>query len=251
MLAACGGGEASPPLSPPAPIGQTPSETPTPSPTPSATPSPAPRPTPTYPNPADDGVTVVVAEGDSISVDYSGYYAGYFKLQHPELEYHILAVGGSGMDTMVAREETVQKLNPDIVTVFIGANDLGSAPSARAYFDRLVAYVTPLRDRGSKVWVATNLPLSIAGNPAYTNNHNALRGPLADLLKQAVGKQIDGVIDFGGDPVMGQLTAPSNGQLYSDGVHPTERSSGLGGHDYLYAIYEQAMKQALEDLQGR
>jgi lysophospholipase L1-like esterase len=198
-------------------------------------------------------VTIVVAEGDSISVDYGGYYAGYYKLQHPELEYHNLAVGGSGLNTMAKRQEAVQELNPDIVTVFIGANDLGSAPSAQDYFDRLVAYAAPIRARGSKVWIATNLPINFPGNATYTNKHNALRGPVADLLKQAIGKQIDGVIDFGGDPVMGQLTAPMNGQLYHDGVHPTERGfhGGMGGHDYLYAIYEQTMKQALKELDDR
>lgn len=251
LLAGCGGegGNSTTPL---APVGQAPSEAPAPSPAP--TPAPSPTPTPAaYPDPADDGETIVVAEGDSISADYVGYYAGYYKSRHPELSYSVHAVSGSKLVTMAARLDEVQALNPDIVTVFIGANDLGGATSAQAYFDSLMAYAAPLRARGTRVLIATNLPVSLPANLAYTNAHNALREPLAVLLKAAVGKQIDGVIDFGGDPVMGQVSAPSNGQLYSDGLHPTDRNyqGAKGGHDYLYERYEAVMTEAVADLANR
>jgi hypothetical protein len=55
---------------------------------------------------SDDGKTIVVAEGDSISVDYAGYYGGLFKVQHPTLDYRIFAVGGSGLANLWLRPRT-------------------------------------------------------------------------------------------------------------------------------------------------
>ena len=240
-----------PVATPPAGVITTPAPLPSPTPTPAPSPTPSPpAPTPNnsgYPDPADDGVTVVVAEGDSISVSYVGYYAGYYKSRHPELTMYIHAVGGSGLNTLETRATAVQTRNPDIVTVFIGANDLVNYSSASAYFDRLMAYVAPFRARGSKVLVATNLPIAFPGNATVTAKHNALRGPLAALLRAAVGSQIDGVVDFEADPIMGHDSAATNLQLFSDGVHPTDRGygGGMGGHDHLYQIYEKALAKAI------
>ncbi len=228
----------------------TPVPSPSPSPTPTPAPAPAPTPTPTpapAPGPLDDGKTVLGIEGDSISVDYVGYYAGYFKQQHPAIEVRNQAVGGSGIGSLVARRDQLIALDPDIVTVFIGANDLGSASSAEAYVEQILAYVAPIRARGTKVLVATNLAISKPANPTYANKHNMLRDPVAALLKQEVGRGIDGVIDFAGHPVIGQLTAPTNTQLFSDGVHPTDRGyrGSTGGHDYLYEVYRLAVEPLL------
>ena len=229
----------------PAPIA---SPTPVPAPSPSPTPPPAPVSTPTTPtNSLDDGRTIVGIEGDSISVDYVGYYAGYFKQRHPTIEVYNRAVGGSGVNTMLARRDQLIALNPDIVTVFIGANDLGSNPTAQAFVDKIIAYATPIRARGTKVLVATNLAISIPANQAFTNNHNLLRDQVATLLRAEVGDRIDGVIDFAAEPVVGQLTAPTNGQLFSDGVHPTDIGyrGAKGGHDYLYEVYRLAVEPLL------
>jgi lysophospholipase L1-like esterase len=196
---------------------------------------------------ANDGATVVVAEGDSISVDYGGYYTGHFRKMHPGIQYHVLAKSGSSVVSMSTRLDQARALNPDIVTIFIGANDLGGATSAKAFFDKLMLYVAPLRASGAKVLVATNLPRAASGNAAWNRNHNLLREPVAALLKGAVGKQIDGVIDFGGDPVMGNLESAFNLQLYKDGLHPTDRNwkDARGGHDYLYDIYAEALAPVL------
>jgi len=195
----------------------------------------------------DDGKTVVVSEGDSISVDYTGYYTGHFRVQHPGIEYHALAIGGSSIPELVARRNAVLALNPDIFTVFIGANDLGGYKSAQAYVDALFAYLEPIRARGTKVLVATQLPRSAPGNLPWEANHNNLRGPVATILKSEVGKKIDGVIDFGAHPVVGQLSAVNNLQIYRDGLHPTDRgwNGTQGGHDYLYEVYRDAVEPFL------
>ena len=270
LLSACGGGETSgvgtvSALAPsptvvasPAAVATTspapsPAPAPAPSPTPDSTPAPAASPTPTATFANRDGRTVVVAEGDSISVDYGGYYAGRFKGDHPDISYHIKAVAGSTITKLVARRSEALSLNPDALTVFVGANDLGGYASGQAYFDALMAYIQPFRDADVKVLIATPLPRNASDNPAFNNVSNANRVELSRLLKEAVGNKIDGVIDFGGDPTVGQLSATTNGQLYSDGLHPTEISfnGAAGGHYYMVRIYEDAMKPILAKIKGQ
>lgn len=235
------------PIVTPTPV-PSPSPSPSPSPAPSPAPSPTPSPTPSPANsPLDDGKIVLGIEGDSISIDYAGYYAGYFKQQHPAVEVHNQAVGGSTLDTITARRDQLIAFNPDIVTVFVGANDLGKAASAQAWVDRILAYVAPIRARGTKVLVASNLARQVPTSPAFDANHNLLREQVAVLLKAQVGKGIDGVIDFAGHPIVGQISAPLNTQLFSDGLHPTDRNfrNSTGGHDYLYDVYRLAVEPLL------
>lgn len=113
--------------------------------------------------------------------------------------------------------------------------------------DRIRDYVAPTRARGTKVLIATQLGISIPANTTYTNKHNLLRDQVATLLKAQIGRGIDGVIDFAGDPVIGQVTAPKNTQLFSDGVHPTDRGyrGFQGGHDYLYEVCRLAVEPIL------
>jgi lysophospholipase L1-like esterase len=187
------------------------------------------------------GPFVIVHEGDSISDDFVGYFAGYFENQHPELDYTNLSVGGSGISTLLARRDAVLALEPDLFTVFIGANDLGAAATAQDFVDDLLDYIAPIRAQGAKVLVGTNLPIYLSGNPTYTAAHNALTDPVADLLNAQVGVTIDGVFDFEASPVMGPAAAAQDTDLYSDGVHPTGRNGTDGGHDYLYTIYRNAI----------
>ena len=119
----------------------TPTPAPVPSPTPPPTPAPAPAPTPAptpTPPPKQAGNPVVVSEGDSISIFYAGNYPGIYARTHPDVDLHGLAVGGSTLGSMEMRIGAVQALKPDVVTVFIGANDLGKYSSANAYTDRLL-----------------------------------------------------------------------------------------------------------------
>ena len=152
----------------------------------------------------------------------------------------------AGQHLRHTRRDALQALNCDIATVFIGTNDHGGLANAQGFVDPIIAYVTPIRARGTKVLVATNLPIYLAANPTYTANHNTLKDQVAILLKAQVGKTIDGVIDFAAHPIIGQANAASNPALFSDGVHPTERNArGDGGHDYLYEVYRLAVEPVL------
>ena len=258
MTTGCGGES---PVSAPPPrddIVQAPAPTPSPTPAPSPTPSPTPTPTPTPTPPVttfsnQDGKTVVVIEGDSISVDYVGFYSGAYRKRHPDYTVHIQSVGGSAIPDLVKRQDRALQLNPDVLTVFIGANDLGAFASADAYFQDLMAYIRPFKERNVKVLVGTNLPCNVASIASFCNQLEANRGPLAKLLKAAVGREIDGVFDFGGDPVIGSYAAAANLQLYKDGLHPTDIgwNGSEGGNDYMLRIYEAAMARVMKSVEGQ
>lgn len=179
----------------------------------------------------DDGKTVLVAEGDSItSPEAAGYHAWDFHLANPSIEFHNEAVGGSTLKTLLARRDATLALKPDVLTVFVGANDFDFNDPA-GYAARVFAYAAPFRALGTKVYVATLTPTS--ESPARRNQARAL---YAAALDAAVDKQIDGVIDFGRDPVMGADNAWANKTLYSDGFHPTAL-----GQQWLNVIYTATM----------
>jgi len=199
-------------------------------------------------NELDDDETVVCLEGDSITIagGSTGMYGPYFAAQHPNVTTHVLGVGGSALDTLFGRRDDLLALNCDIVTVFVGTNDIGGETTAQAWVDRMLAYVAPIKARGSKVFIATPIPKYVAGNPTYTANHNALKTQIATLLREQAGHAFYGVIDFEADPIMGPAAAALDTDLYSDGTHPTERGGGVGGHDYLYTIFNAAIEPVLE-----
>lgn len=241
-LSGCGGGTTSP--SPPVtvvPSGTaTPAPAPTPTPAPSPTPTPAPTPTPT---PTASGTPLVVSEGDSISVFWGGNHTGIYAASRPTIQFKGLAVGGSGIDSLKARQAAVLALKPSVVSVFIGANDLASAwqyPATGDWLNALFSYTDTLRRNGSKVVVATVLPQTSAA-------HNARRAEANAAIRAAVtSHRIDGVIDFAADPVMGAEAAAGDKSLYQDGLHPTDGCGmGCGGQGKLAVIYAKAMNDVL------
>lgn len=259
-LAACGGdGSVSTAgVMPPAVIvAPTPSPTPTPAPapppspapTPAPTPSPTPSPSPTPPpiGTLNDGVTVVLAEGDSITSPKSAsYYASAFARSLTNVTFHNTAVGGSTLKSLIDRRDADLALKPDILTVFVGANDFG--PDAVTYSERVFAYVAPFRALGTKVYIATVLPRNIANDTMTPALRNAERRKYAQIIQAAVGTRIDGIIDFGRAPIVGDDGAPFNTQIFGDGVHPTTISynGGIGGHDYLLDVYRKVLEPALQ-----
>ncbi len=254
-LAACTADEVSQsPVSPPdAIVVPTPSPSPTPAPTPTPTPVPTPTPSPTPSpipsgSPLNDGKTIIVAEGDSItSPQADGVYSGAFKAAHPKIEFYITAVGGSGLNNVLRRQQDDMALKPDILTLFIGANDFGDDPAN--YADRVFKYAEPFRAMGTKVYVATLLPKAKSDGTISAERNHARR-VYAQIIEDAVGTKIDGIIDFGRHEIMGHDGAPLNLQLYKDGLHPTWRGhgGGYGGHDYLLEIYTPIVEKAIKNL---
>ena len=238
------------------PTSTTPSASPTSS-APPATPSPpsppptsAPPATPSPPSPppvaaAGDGKIVVVTEGDSIAVTWGGNHTGMYGSSRSDIEFHGLAVGGSGLINLISRIDAVLAFKPDLVSVHIGANDLASYATAQAYADALKVYVDQIRATGAKVVVTTVLPQQL-GDASI--KHNALRKELANIIKSA--NWIDGVADFAADTAMGPDSAPFNLALYSDGLHPTDGTQGVGegGQVKLFRIFKPAMDKLAIDV---
>lgn len=208
--------------------------TPTPVPTPSPTPAPAPTPTPT-PTPSPSGPVVILSEGDSISVFAPGMHTGMYAAAHPELTFYGKAVGGSSIPSLVSRRDADLALRPTHITVLIGANDLNvSDPSL--WLASLWSYIQSMRASGAKVAVGTVLPICVASNPTHTVNFNLARKVANAAIRAARGSQIDEVIDFAADPVIGEDADACNTVLYSDGVHPA-----TAGQQQMYSIYGQAV----------
>ena len=61
-----------------------------------------------------------------MSVTWSGNYTGIYSSSRSDLEFHGLAVGGSGLINLIDRIDAVLAFKPDLVSVHIGANDLAS-----------------------------------------------------------------------------------------------------------------------------
>lgn len=248
-LSACGGDGSVSTITPPVvSVTPAPSPTPTPTPTPIPTPTPTPSPTPS-PTPApppigtlDDGVTVVIAEGDSITSPKStAFYASAWAASQPAITFHNRAVGGSTIKSMTERRDASLALKPDVLTVFIGANDFG--PDAVTYSQKIFDYVAPYRAVGTKVYIATVIPQFNALDKWAPEARNAERRKYAQIIQESVGSKIDGIIDFGRAPMIGDDGAPYNKQLFGDGVHPTSigYNGGFGGHDYLLDAYRKVM----------
>lgn len=209
---------------------------------------------------SDDSMVVkllrpdVLAEGDSISIFWGGNYTGIFAATKPGLRMKGAAVGGArlnmedGGNGLIQRRSADLSHHPKVLTVLIGANDLGTYvyPTGKAYTDALFAYVAPFRAAGTKVAVATILARRAPTTVAYDAIHNARRVEANKLIRAAVGKQIDAVIDFAADPVMGTDSAPLDTTLYLDGVHPTNACAlGCGGQGKLAVIYKAAVDALL------
>lgn len=169
-----------------------------------------------------------------------------YKASRGDMQYHGLAVGGSGLKALEARLPALLDLRPDLVSVFIGANDLAEYPSAQAYADALRSYTDRIKATGAKVVIATNLPQDNI-NVDYASKFNRMRGELAVLLRSATWA--DGVVDYAAAPEMGPDTAARDRALYVDGVHPTDGSIGIGegGQAKLFRLYKPVMDPLVKD----
>ena len=186
--------------------------------------------------PKDDGVTVVVAEGSSSAVTYDPYFNGRYRSKGGFDEWHAAAKGGSGVHGLTKRIDRVKLKNADVVSIYIGVNDLSSFDTTTEFSEKLKSYASQLRSRGTKV-LAFTLPNRLVKGQ-IDERHNEMRKELSAILKKA--DWIDGYADFAGHPVMGADSAPLDTNLFRDGVHATNY-----GHSLYFEAYEPAMDRVL------
>ena len=190
------------------------------------------------PLPGASSPKALASEGDSISVTWGGNHTGMYAKAHADMKHCGLAVGGSGLNSMIGRIDGVFACNPKVVTVLIGANGLANAATVEGWTASLLSYADTLRAKGYKVALGTILPQYHADNPTYDKIFNSRRAVVNESIRNAVGTHIDAVIDFAADPVMGPDSAAKNTALYRDGTHPTDGCGmGCGGQGKLAVIY--------------
>jgi lysophospholipase L1-like esterase len=188
----------------------------------------------------------VVSEGDSISQAGSGGYNSLYAANHPDLDWHQTAVGGSsiatGTPTLKERQQSDLSWNAEVVSVLIGANDLADTANYASVADWLHAlwrYIAPFRAAGAKVVVCTVLPKGTAYSDAAT--HNARRPSANQGIRDGYNAgRFHGLVDF--DTTIMGLDATANNTTYynADALHPT----GVG-HAILRPVYAAVMNQML------
>lgn len=191
---------------------------------------------------------VLVAEGDSITGGETYCYPYvYGDNADPSVLGANLAVSGSSLATLVARQDAVTAIIPPnpgsrkfIASVLIGANDLRTYPgasdaaAAAAYTTALFEYYATLKAAGFLVVGCTILPVSGTANDS---EHNARRAIVNANIVAAVGDEIDAVADFADDATMGiDDSYTTTAEHWTDGVHPD-----ASGHAILEPIYRAAV----------
>lgn len=222
----------------------TPKPKPTPKPTPAPSPTPTPAPAPAPPATPNASLNGVLAEGDSISLFSPVGYTGLYALSRPSVVFHDTAVGGSVMASLMSRLPSDMALRPTVLTLLIGANDLGGDQSADEWLAGVYAYAAQWRAIGVKVAIGTVLPLQLGSSTSLyaqiTSRHNSRRIVVNAGLRAAVGTKIDAVIDFAADPQIGTDAAASDKMWYQDGIHPTE-----AGQQRMSTIYTPVVDRLL------
>lgn len=207
---------------------------------------------PLIPEQSTDGKIVVVTEGSSSAITWGGNHTGMYRDSRDDIEFHGLAIGGSGIFRLTDRIDNVLTVKPDLVSIYIGSNDLSSFPTTEAFVVELKKYVDAIRADGARVVVCTLLAhqLGIPDDARY----NAMRKEFGEIMRQA--DWVDGIADFEADPVMGTDEAPLNPELFKDGVHPTDGANfahGVpgnveSGQKKLFKIFQPVMDSLAEDI---
>lgn len=165
------------------------------------------------------------AEGDSITAAAQSYVVQYGPNRPAGTTVTNLAVGGSSLATMAARQAAVDALLPSprlgkfICSVLIGANDLG-ATTAAAYAADLAVYCDNRRAAGWEVIVCTVLPSTAWSGSIGDAAFEAIRSEFNTIIRGWVGTHCSAVADFSTTAV-GAPGAQYVASYYSDGLHPT------------------------------
>lgn len=189
---------------------------------------------------------IFCAEGDSITARSGShaYLAG--STASPAVLGRNFAVAGATLANVVSRASSVDAVIPAsingrkfILSLLIGANDIGATSDMTAYAASIAAYTDARRAAGWKVVICTVTPKAVSAGGASDTTFNTRRAALNTILRTWVGTHADAVADFGGDATVGVDAAASNVTYYGDGLHPTAAC---------YAILGPILKAAVDGL---
>ena len=188
------------------------------------------------------GVTIpawrnwVMFEGDSITAGAAGTPFGYTAQAAitPYPQGIITAISGSNIATLVSREAADNALlqpspTRNIMTVLIGANDMGDAGGASAFVANVKSYCLTMRATGWKIVVLTVLPRTFSGFNAWRNDVNSLI--VADT------SFYDAIVRLDLDPVIGCDACAANTTYYNaDGLHPNTTGENVIAADLVSVL---------------
>lgn len=192
------------------------------------------------------GINSILIEGDSITTTAPAVaidsYAWRWVNANPTKTINVRAQGSRGLGAPANLDDLSNMLwghrsqdaayNAQLWTILIGANDLQFAGSGSAYFDRLKAYIAPIRAAGTKVAFCTVMPFDSA-HSAYVQ-HNTYRDALNALMYSNTSELADYIIPLGEIPEMNTGVNPNPG--LTDGVHPSP-----AGITWLAEVYAAVM----------
>lgn len=172
-----------------------------------------------------------VPEGDSLTSGGLGgsvsYATRYFNANAARVVFRNTALGGRDLAGIITNATTVDGYltttyawcQKKILTVFAGANDMNSTPSATFLTD-YAAYCDARRAAGWTVVIATVMPRAPSAGGSGTTE--TWRATVNAALRTWVGSHCDAIMDFDADPFMGSYAEAALFTYFQDGVHPTD-----------------------------
>jgi lysophospholipase L1-like esterase len=188
-----------------------------------------------------------VALGDSFTAGrgtepgqrWTDRLAASLRSHHPDLEYHNLAVDGATSADVLDQVGPALQLEPDLVTVICGANDViwSVRPNLDAYGERLARIFDRLRGGLPRVAILTATSPErwrfLDLRPRTRARIVAGIGRLNEVTREVAGSRSVPVLDVVGHP---GLDEPEN--FLDDGLHPSST-----GHERAAVEFARALRQ--------
>jgi lysophospholipase L1-like esterase len=188
-----------------------------------------------------------VALGDSFTAGrgcapeerWADRLAASLRVRHPDLAYHNLAVDGATSGDVLAQIGPALQLEPDLVTVVCGANDViwSVRPDLDLYGERLGSILDRLRAGLPRVAIVTATSPErwrfLDLRPRTRRRIVAGIGRLNDVTRAVAGSRSVPVVDVVGHP---GLEEPEN--FLDDGLHPSAT-----GHERAAVEFERALHE--------
>lgn len=194
----------------------------------------------------------VIFFGDSITelaVKNKGYINVLKNLLNNEKEsnFEIVGSGISGnkiYDLYLRLETDVLNLNPDIVIIFVGVNDvwhkslLGTGTDENKFILFYEAIIQKLKSKGIKIALTT--PALIGEKKNCTNKHDGELNSYSQIIRDLAAKHnlflCDLRKDFQDYILLNNIENLSKGILTTDGVHLNEKGNEFAAKKFLELI---------------
>ena len=191
---------------------------------------------------------------------YSGYYMGFYYNANPAYPVYNYALGGQGINQIVASSAAIITSRAHVVSMSVGRNDFmndfyGLGYTNAQLYDRYItdylAAINNLKTNlpGVKIVVETITERSASDGVAtgYNALFNSYRPTLNNQIRawQADGT-IAAVVEIGGSLTLGAVGAMTPGGTYStDGLHLNE---GTPGHGTAAPIFADTLNRVYSGL---